>query len=338
MTCRLVLAVVTIWMVLVQPALAHESRPIFLGLDQQSDEQWRVTWKRPMRGDAVLSLTPQLPPTCRSVGESIALQQGGAQVEIWTVACPGGLDGAVLAVDGLEGTLTDVLVRIAHDNGQVQIARLSPGAPAIEVSPNAGATAVATTYTLLGIEHIIFGWDHLLFVALLVLISGTLRRILWAVTGFTIAHSLTLALATFDVITVPVPLVEALIALSIAVLAAEIAVHDERSLAWRAPARVSSAFGLVHGLGFASALRETGIPQHEVPLSRLFFNVGVEVGQLIFVGALLTLFALWHRTIGQNRRDAGVTLQVSQGLVYGIVYPIGILAGFWTVERTVSFM
>jgi hydrogenase/urease accessory protein HupE len=291
-----------------------------------------------MRGDLVLGLTPRLPSSCTADGYPVSVQDGIASVEIWTVRCPGGLDNTVLAVDGLKGTLTDVLVRIEHANGQVQIARLTPGAPSVAISPRAGPMAVAATYTVLGIEHIVFGWDHLAFVFLLVLISGTIRRILWAVTGFTLAHSLTLALATFNVIAVPVPLVEALIALSIAVLAAEIALRDERSLAWRAPALVSSAFGLLHGLGFASALREVGIPQHEVPLSLLFFNVGVEIGQLAFVAALLLAYAAW-RAVAQRRRGLARALPaITSRLVYGLVYPIGILAGYWTVERTASFM
>jgi len=202
------------------------------------------------------------------------------------------------------------------------------------ISPGVGALAVASTYTVLGVKHIVFGWDHLAFVMLLVLISGTVRRILWAVPGFTLAHSLTLALATFDVIAVPVSLVEALIALSIAVLAAEIALQNERSLAWRAPALVSSAFGLLHGLGFASALREVGIPQHEVPLSLLFFNLGVELGQLAFVLALLLAFAIWRWIADEGRQ----TSRILPAMTPRLVYPVGILGGFWTIERAASFL
>jgi hydrogenase/urease accessory protein HupE len=337
-TLRLLLLAVAVAIALARPAAAHESRPVFLGLVQQDETLWRVTWTRPMRGERVLGLTPRLPASCAAEGESVAIQDGLSSVEIWSVRCPADLDGAALSVDGLDGTLTDVLVRIEHANGQVQIDRLTPGAPSVDIAPNVGALAVAKTYTVLGIEHIAFGWDHLLFVALLVLISGTLRRILWSVTGFTVAHSITLALATFGVIDVPVPLVEALIALSIAVLAAEIAIGDQRSLAWKAPGIVASAFGLLHGLGFASALRETGIPQHEVPLSLLFFNVGVELGQLACVAALLLAFAAWRLVVRREAGERRAVPLVTRDMVYGVVYPIGILAGFWTVERTLSFV
>jgi hydrogenase/urease accessory protein HupE len=319
-------------------ALAHESRPVFLGLEQQNGDMWRVTWKRPMRGDLVLGLAPVLPERCQRLGDPIVFQERASQVELWTIACGGPLDGVPLSVAGLDALLTDVLVRIAFANGQVQVARLQPGASTMSIAAEQTTVDVATTYAVLGVEHILFGWDHLLFVLLLVLLAGTWKRILWAVTGFTLAHSLTLALPVLGIVEVPVPLVETLIALSIAVLASDIALRDRTLYTWRAPALVSAAFGLLHGLGFASALRETGIPAHEVPVSLLFFNIGVEAGQLAFVLALV-LLTISVRSLGLLRDDsAGLVPAVSRGMVYAVVYPAGILAGFWTIERAASFL
>ena len=187
------------------------------------------------------------------------------------------------------------------------------------------------TYTVLGIEHILTGFDHLLFVLALVLIVRGTRRLIWTVTAFTLAHSITLALATLGVIHVPGPPVEAIIALSIVFVANEI-IHQQRGtegLAARKPWLIAFSFGLLHGLGFAGALAEVGLPQNSIALALLFFNVGVELGQLLFIAAVLACGAL-VRAVAAHRIDARRT-------VIPLAYCIGGTASYWVIERIAAF-
>ena len=199
----------------------------------------------------------------------------------------------------MSGTSTDVLVRIESLGGATQTERLSPTKTNFVVQSAPGASEVATTYLRLGIEHILFGFDHLLFVLALVILIGNWRRVALTVTAFTIAHSITLAAATLGLVNVPRPPVEAAIALSIVLVAVEIvnARRGNPSLAARWPWLVAFCFGLLHGFGFAGALAEVGLPHHAIPVALLFFNLGVEIGQLVFVAAVLTAGALLRRAI-----------------------------------------
>jgi hydrogenase/urease accessory protein HupE len=208
---------------------------------------------------------------------------------------------------------------------------LLQGAPGFTVTASPGRWEVVQTYTLLGIEHILTGIDHLLFVlALVILVKGT-RRLLWTVTAFTIAHSITLALATLGVINVPGPPVEATIALSIVFVASEIIAQarGREGLAARKPWLVAFSFGLLHGLGFAGALAEVGLPQNAIPLALLFFNVGVEIGQLLFIAGVLAFAHLAKRVAGGWVQPAAVSVAAA--------YAIGGIASYWTIERISSF-
>jgi len=310
-------------------AEAHEVRPGYLALRQVDEERFDVLWKVPARGELRLSLRARLPERCETLTPVSRVVADGASTERWSVACRGGISGRTIAVDGLSGTLTDVLVRIEHADGTTQVTRLSPTEPSFVVAAAAARSRVAATYLGLGIEHILSGVDHLLFVlALMILVEGR-RRLLWTITSFTVAHSLTLVAATLGFVRVPPAPVEAVIALSIVFVASEI-VHGHQGrpgLTGRRPWLVALTFGLLHGLGFAGALHRIGLPGHDIPLALLCFNVGVELGQLLFVGACLTLAAAASR----------LPLRAPTWGWRVPAYGIGALAAYWTIARVAAF-
>ncbi len=311
-------------------AAAHEVRPAFLQISETADGRYDVLWKVPARGEFRLALDVALPETCADASPRTASDAGTAIATRWKTRCDGGLAGHTIAIDGLRGTVTDVLVRIEGNDGTVQTARLTPDAPDLMVSAAPGAFETARTYFELGTEHILLGIDHLLFVLALLLLIGDLRTLIGTITAFTVAHSITLAAAALDWTRVPQPPIEAAIALSIAVVAAEIlrAERGEKDLTIRYPWLIAFAFGLLHGFGFGGALREIGLPQTDVPLALLAFNLGVEAGQLLFVAVVLIVGLIVRRLIElpsvPPRRWAG--------------YAIGCVAGFWFVERVTGFL
>jgi len=246
------------------------------------------------------------------------------------VTCAGGLVGETVRIEGLSATLTDVLVRLERTDGTVQIALLTPDAPNFVVEATPSAWSVTETYLALGVEHILLGIDHLLFVLALLLLVGGWRRLVATITAFTVAHSITLAVASLGFVHVPQRPVEAVIALSIVFVAAEIVHHRQGrpSLARSRPWIVAFSFGLLHGLGFAGALSEIGLPEQSIPLALLFFNVGVEIGQLLFITAMLALGALATRALGSLRPASAWQTMCAYG--------IGAVAAFWTLERVVG--
>lgn len=312
------------------PAAAHESRPAYLEITELDGGRYEVLWKRPALGDRVLALEPRLDPPCAE-GASASYAPAGSAVERWTIDCGGdGIAGRELRIDGLETTLTDVLVRIAHRSGVSEQVLLKPGAPSHRIAGTPDRLQVATGYTRLGIEHILSGYDHLLFVLGLMLLVRKLGPLVRTITAFTLAHSLTLALATLGFVRVSPAPVEAAIALSIVYLAAEV-IHVRQGrpgLTARYPWLIAFGFGLVHGLGFAGALREVGLPEHEIPTALLFFNVGVELGQLMFVALCLGL--LWAL------RRLAIRLPAWTEVVP--VYVMGSIAAFWFVTRTSAIL
>ena len=312
------------------PARAHEVRPGYLQLSQTGPESYDVLWKVPAAGDGLrLGLYVRFPEQTEELSEHRGLFVGGAFVDRWSVRHPGGLTGQTIHIDGLQRTLTDVLVRVEQLDGTTLVSRVEPSQPSLVLASTPSRLALATTYFALGVEHILLGIDHLLFVlALLILVRGR-RRLVGAITAFTLAHSITLAAATLGWVNVPGAPVEAVIALSIVFVAAEI-VHQERGqigVAARSPWIVAFVFGLLHGLGFAGALHEIGLPGHAIPLALFLFNVGVEVGQLLFVTAALLLLALARRLMGAPPRWAA----------WAPAYGIGAVAVFWTLQRVASF-
>ena len=315
-------------LLLALPARSHEVRPAYLELRQVDDERFDVLWKVPARGEMRLSLAVLLPERCREPAPRARSDVGGAVTERFRIECAGGLVGGSVGIAGLEGTLTDALVRVERHDG-TQVVRLTPTGPAFVVEAAARAGDVVWTYFVLGVEHILLGIDHLLFVlGLLLLIDGR-RRLIATVTAFTVAHSITLAASTLGWVRLAQQPVEAVIALSIVFVAGEIA-HEQRGgggLTRRWPWLVAASFGLLHGFGFAGALREVGLPENAIPLALLFFNVGVEVGQLAFIAAVLALAALGRRARVPHPRWAPLVP----------AYGIGGLAAYWTIERVAGF-
>ncbi len=312
-------------------ARADEIRPALLDIKEQQTGLFAVTWKVPTRGDRVLSLTPRLPETLELVGSLSTQDVPGARIERATYKNIGdSLTGQVIAIDGLAIVQTDVLLLVQLKDGRQHSAILRPASPEFTIPQEASRLKIAADYWRMGTIHILEGADHLLFVLALLLIVDGLGPLLKAVTAFTVAHSITLALATLGVIHLPPAPTEAIIALSILFLAAEI-VHKHNGqigVTERWPWLIAFSFGLFHGLGFAGALSEIGVPQAEVPLALLMFNVGVETGQLLFIAVALILLALLKR----------LPLTMPEGAWRVAPYTIGGLAAFWTIQRVMSFM
>ena len=329
MTLRLLILSLLLLLVHV-PAAADEVRPGFLELKASGGDAYSVKWKVPMKGDRVLGMQPVLPPSCSERTPPSSSSAGGAMITLWSVSCPGGLAGARVAIEGLESTTTDVLVRLVEADGATRIARLTPAQSSFEVAAKSTTLEVVRLYTVLGVEHILLGIDHLLFVFALLLIVKDWRLLVGTITAFTLAHSITLFAATLGYVHVPQAPVEAVIALSILFLATEIihGLQGKEGLAARYPWLVAFIFGLLHGFGFAGALAEVGLPEHAIPLALLFFNVGVEIGQLLFVAAVVTgLWLLWKLAPHGSLRKGEAAAS----------YLIGGTAAFWLIERTYSF-
>jgi hydrogenase/urease accessory protein HupE len=338
-SCLLMLATV-LAISLAENAFAHEVRPGYLALRQTDAVTYSVLWKVPAVGDRRLSIHPKFPENCTPIAEPVNFEAAGSYNERVTLKCTGGIVGGSIAIDGLAATMTDVIVRLSRADNSVQTVRLTPSAPSFTVEAVPGQWEVAATYFKLGVEHILLGIDHLLFVlALIILVKGW-RRLVGTITAFTVAHSITLAAATLGFVQVPGPPVEAVIALSIVFVAGEI-VHRRRGrsgLTERWPWVVAFIFGLLHGLGFAGALNEVGLPQHAIPVALLFFNLGVEVGQLFFIGCILTVTAravLVAKSQSQNGDIAKRAFAASDAVA---AYIIGTVAAFWLVERTLGFL
>ena len=318
------LAVAILWSF---EAGAHEVRPGYLHVKQVDTETYDVLWRVPARGELRMSLYARLPESCRTRGEVRAWQQGGAFIERWVSDCPDGLTGQEIRIDGLSATMTDVLARYERMDGTVQVERLTPSSYSFTVTDSDSWQQVARAYTALGVEHILLGVDHLLFVLALLMIVANWRKLIATVTAFTAAHSMTLAAATLGWVHVPQSPVEAVIALSILFVAVEI-VHWRQGrpgITRQKPWLVAFTFGLLHGFGFAGALTEIGLPEHAIPLALLFFNVGVEAGQLLFISAV---FLVW--SILQKFSWPAWAWRIP-------VYGIGGMAAFWTIERIARF-
>lgn len=311
----------------VAQALAHDVRPAYLQIDPQGADRYQLIWRTPVLSGVPLPVVLSLPEGAEDLSPPHVQALTGSRVERRVIAMPGGLAGRRIGFVGLEATITDVLVRIGDGEGGRATEIVRPSRPWIDVNPERGTLEIAGTYLRQGIDHILLGIDHLLFVAALLLVVGDWRMLIKTVTAFTVAHSITLALSTFGLVRLPPGPVEVLIAASILLVAVE-AVRSERggtSLAIERPWVVAFAFGLLHGFGFAGALQDLGLPQGDIPLALLAFNIGVEIGQLAFIAALLATLAALRRLFALPRQ---AILLPS--------YAIGIVAAFWTLERVQS--
>ena len=319
---------------LVAPVRADEFKPGYLQLTQVDHDTYDVVWKIPAIDESTtLKVRPQFPDGTEMLTPVRSTFARGVTVMHWRIRVPNGLDRKAIVFSHLSETRIDVIARLVRLDGTVQLERILPIHPSFVGSPSPGRLEVVRTYTLLGIEHILSGFDHLLFVLALVLLVQGRRRLLITITAFTVAHSVTLAGATLGWVHVPGPPVEASIALSIVFVASEI-VHARQGRVGtteRYPWVVAFTFGLLHGFGFAGALAQVGLPQSSIPIALLFFNVGVELGQLLFVGAVLAAMTAGGRAAGRLRwSPPGWTWRIAP-------YAIGGLASFWLIERIAAF-
>lgn len=273
--------------------------------------QWIAGGLKPVTDE----LTPVWPPQCRAEANTLRCGEEG-------------LSGT-LSVEGVGKTYSAALVKVYWADGQKRVYTLTAGQPSLQLWGSAddkrGVGQIAKAYGALGVEHILTGFDHLLFVIALLFLVGFGRRLLWTITAFTGAHSLTLGLSALGWITLRRPPVEASIALSIVLVAAE-ALHSRETLSRRWPALVAFLFGLVHGLGFAGALEEIGLPQNHLLVALLTFNLGVEAGQLLVVAAAWGLYLLVRNR--PNMIPARVTA----------LYAIGTVAAYWSIGRIAAIL
>lgn len=296
-----------------RPARAHEFRPAVLALEETAPGTFAVQWRPPRdASQRDLPIAPAYP--------------GGCVLDGRTLRCEDGLRGE-LTVPGLESIEAEVVVRVSWLDGRRETRVLRPDAPSMILGDTAGGLArVAFDYTRLGVEHILGGIDHLLFVIGLLMLVGFERRLLWTITAFTLAHSITLVASVLGLLSLPQGPVEAVIAISILLVAVEVA-RDEPSLSREHPSWVAFGFGLLHGFGFSGALREIGLPEGQLPVALLTFNVGVELGQLAVIGVA---YALWR--VALRRLDDARAAAARRGAAY----LLGTIATFWTLERVIG--
>ncbi len=311
------------------PAHADELRPAYIELNQTSQSAWNIIWKASAQSPLAKAQII-LPDNCKAIDEPQKRFDQNNIITRFPMTCDGDIINQNIGLNGLQFSNSDALVRISYLEGAIQIIRLTPNEyfALIETKQKSIITNVASTYTLLGFEHILEGYDHLLFVLALVLLIPSLRLIAWTVTAFTLAHSITLIGTTLGYLSLPSQPVETVIALSILFLALEVVgaikgKDDKQRLSERYPWMVAFLFGLLHGFGFAGALAEIGLPQDDVPLALLTFNLGVELGQLLIVIIALALL----RIIGHFKPQYLKTVKLI------LAYAIGIIATYWFIER-----
>jgi len=325
---RLAFNVVLVMLALVQTVYAHEVRPGYLELRQTDAGMYAVLWKVPAVGEMRLSIHPRFPENCSRVGEITSYLGDDSYAEHLNIACPGGLNGRTIAIDGLAATMTDVLVRIEFTDGATWTQRLKPSVPAAMIPKTASRLQTAGVYLKLGVEHILSGVDHLMFVLALIILTCGGWKLVKTVTAFTLSHSVTLTAATLGFVHVPQQPVEAVIALSVVFVATDIVKVRSgiKSITASAPWMVALSFGLIHGLGFAGGLSDAGLPALHIPTALLFFSLGVESGHFLFIGVLLSLIALARQ----------VRIPFPRWTELVPPYAIGGVAMFWVIQRLIA--
>ena len=310
------------------PTHADELRPGYLEFTQKTQTEWKLIWKAPFKTGITAATQPVLPKGCLVQGTPAHELFGNALLTTAKVNCTASVAGQFIGLAGLDNSQTDILVRVAPLGRAVQAMRLTAKEPLAQIKAKPDRWQVARTYITTGVSHILFGYDHLLFVVSLVLLLGNIWTIAKAVTAFTLAHSITLIGTTLGLIGLPQAPVESVIALSIMFLAVEILKKEPGNprMSERAPWVVAFLFGLLHGFGFAGALKEIGLPESDISTALLTFNLGVEAGQLLIVAATLFMLRI---------------LSLLPTLVYTRAlrtasYAIGITASFWFIDRTLS--
>ncbi len=321
------------------PVLGHDARPIYVEIVEINSKNIELSWKAPPIIPSEQIPIVQMPGYCTpKMGLRNNLDSSGFG---WkqSFTCNQMLDGGQVSIafPSMVPPLS-ILMQLTYANGQRHSSVLAPGTAIWDIPSRESRATVVFDYIKLGFIHIWSGMDHLLFVGCLLLLARTLRRILWAISGFTIAHSLTLALSTLGLVSFPIQLVEALISLSILMLAVEIVNDEQRSFMKKYPVNGSLLFGLLHGFGFSSGLKEIGLPQTESAFALISFNLGVEIGQLLFI-AVVTVFYLFFYRMGKRFFSTLWAWVLAQRTLFVLfsAYLVGGFSGYLTIDRVVSF-
>jgi hydrogenase/urease accessory protein HupE len=305
---------------------SHEIRPAYLEIKENKNHSLEITWKQPLMGDYGLPMYPSISAGWMSNSKAQIVYTETYLIKRWKIpANHVSLDGQTIRIDGLEKTITDVLVQITLLNDVSYTYLIKPLQPFVALEIKKVQPPPVWQYIQLGIFHIWSGFDHLLFVLGLILLVKKRSKLIWTITAFTIAHSITLALATLQIVKVSAVFTESAIALSIVFLAVELLRHykGKDGFAYHYPWLVSFLFGLLHGLGFASALQDVGLPQNNIPLALFLFNIGVETGQLVFVFVILLLLSALYLS----------KFQLPKWSYKFPAYLIGTLAMYWFIDR-----
>lgn len=318
-------------------ARAHESRPLYIEITEKAPLLFSVRWKIPPSVDVRNAPEIRMAEGCVAATGEAAVAANRGSVRRRTYRCNVDPAGTALQIRyPAFNPSVSALVRVSRRSGQTHSLLASPEQTEVIIPEVESFGAVARDYLTLGVKHILEGYDHLLFLVCLMLIAGTGRRILITITGFTIAHSITLALSALGLVRVPIPPVEAAIALSIVFLAVEIVRGDNNSLTYRYPIAVAASFGLLHGFGFAAVLGETGLPQTEIPAALLFFNLGVELGQILFVLAVIMVYQL-ARLAARALANYDLSIEALRRFETPAAYAVGILGSYWMIQRVATF-
>jgi len=310
--------------------MADEIKLSYLEIKESKPNHYSLLLKLPAKDGQKLPIDMLIPKECALTLPKTSHLVNNAYLESWQIKCNEGLVDKTLLLKGLKSTGTEALLRVELLSGNSHSILLGPARSSYHIPKDESSWQIVQTYTWLGITHILLGFDHLLFVFALLLLVKNMRRLLWTLTAFTLAHSLTMAISTLDIVHIPQAPVEAVIALSILFLAMEI-IHEKQGKAGLTsiyPWLIAFIFGLLHGFGFAGALAEIGLPQQAVTLALIFFNIGVELGQIMFVATVVLIVVILQRLTYPALLDK---LQTS------VVYMIGGVSSFWLIERTLSF-
>jgi hydrogenase/urease accessory protein HupE len=306
---------------------SHEVRPALLQITQRDAHRYDVMWKQPVNGEIAIRLVPHLSGGALEAAPDVVSATPSFAIKLWRNLSDERLplSGQTVTIEGLEHSITDVLVNVTLADGRSVQQFLKPRTPSVRLDLSEHAAPPVAAYLTLGIEHILTGVDHLMFVFGLLLLVGKSWPLLRTITAFTLAHSVTLAATALGWIHVRSAVIEALVALSIVILAVELVRHarGEGGLTSHYPWLIAFAFGLLHGCAFAGALAEVGLPQHDIPLALLLFNMGVEIGQILFIAAAAAV--LWA--------VARIATGWPQWSRLVAPYAIGAFASYWFIER-----
>lgn len=312
-------------------ASAHEVRPASLDIQESADGSLAFRWRQPINGEYAIAIQPELSSGWLDFAADSTIATNTSLIKTWHVSKPAiPLAGQELTINGLDRTITDVLVTMTSPTGRITSHLIKADAPHMTLPANGEGSNAIADYLWLGLTHIWSGPDHLLYILGLILLIGNLRSLVFTISAFTVAHSITLASAALNLVQLRSPPVEAVISLSIVYVAVEL-VHSNQhrpGLAKRWPWLIAFVFGLLHGFGFAGALQQIGLPQQAVALALLLFNLGIEAGQLLFVALVLAAGWLCFRLLPVSRQWS------QRWLPYGI----GSVASFWLLQRLVALL